>query len=130
AGFSVEASGDERSPAERGRRIYISEGCISCHSPYVRPNTPDVMLWGPLETLDELRREKPPLIGNRRQGPDLARVGNRRSPLWLKAHFYNPPELSHASIMPSYVYLFQDRRGDDLVAYLASRQGDVDQRRL
>src|ERR1019366_669256 len=52
AGFSVEASGDGLSPAERGRRIYISEGCISCHSQYVRPNTPDVMLWGPLETLD------------------------------------------------------------------------------
>jgi cytochrome c oxidase cbb3-type subunit 2 len=129
AGSSVEASGDGLSPAERGRRVYISEGCISCHSQYVRPNTPDVALWGPVESLDELRREKPPLIGNRRQGPDLARVGNRRSPLWLKAHFYNPPELSHASIMPSYAYLFQDRRGDDLVAYLASRQGDVDQRR-
>jgi cytochrome c oxidase cbb3-type subunit 2 len=26
------------------------------------------------------------LIGNRRHGPDLAEVGSRRSPLWLKAH--------------------------------------------
>lgn len=117
------------SPAERGRQIYISEGCIACHSQYIRPNTPDVILWGPPEALDDLRRENPPLIGNRRQGPDLARVGNRRSPLWLKAHFYNPQELSHASVMPSYAYLFQDGRGDDLVAYLGSRHGDVEQRR-
>jgi mono/diheme cytochrome c family protein len=108
---------------ERGRQVYISEGCISCHSQYVRPNTADVLLWGPVETLEELRRQHPPLIGNRRQGPDLAEVGGRRSRLWLKAHFYNPPEVSGASIMPSYSILFGDARGDDLVAYLESLRG-------
>jgi cbb3-type cytochrome c oxidase subunit II len=105
---------------ERGRQVYISEGCISCHSQYVRPNTADVLLWGPVQSLDELRRERPPLIGNRRQGPDLAEVGGRRSPSWLKVHFFDPPEVSGASIMPSYSFLFRDGRGDDLVAYLAS----------
>ena len=108
---------------EQGRQVYISEGCISCHSQYVRPNSPDVLLWGPVQTLEELRRERPPLIGNRRQGPDLAEVGGRRSPQWLKAHFYDPPEVSGASIMPSYAFLFRDERGDDLVAYLASLKG-------
>jgi cbb3-type cytochrome c oxidase subunit II len=111
------------SPIDRGRQVYISEGCINCHSQYVRPNTPDVLLWGPVQSLDEVRREQPPLIGNRRQGPDLAEVGTRRSPLWLKAHFNNPSEVSHASFMPSYAFLFDDRRGDDLVAYLQSLQG-------
>ncbi len=114
------ASGNGGSAAGRGRRVYISEGCIACHSQYVRPDTPDVLLWGPVESLDDLRRQRPPLIGNRRQGPDLANVGNRRSPLWLKAHFFNPGELSLASFMPPYAYLFQDRRGADLVAYLES----------
>ncbi|MGA2674892.1 MAG: cbb3-type cytochrome c oxidase subunit II [Terracidiphilus sp.] len=109
---------------ERGRQVYISEGCIHCHSQYVRPNSPDVLMWGPVETIEELRRERPPLIGNRRQGPDLAEVGGRRSPLWLKAHFFDPPEVSGASIMPSYGFLFQDERGDDLVAYLESLRGD------
>jgi mono/diheme cytochrome c family protein len=107
----------------QGRQVYISEGCINCHSQYVRPNTPDVLMWGPVQTLDELRREHPPLIGNRRQGPDLAEIGSRRSPLWLKAHFYSPSELSYASFMPSYAYLFRDDRGDALVAYLQSLQG-------
>ncbi len=108
---------------ERGRQVYISEGCINCHSQYVRPNTADVVMWGPVKSLDELRRERPPLIGNRRQGPDLSEVGGRRSALWLKAHFINPPEVSGASIMPSYAFLFRDGRGDDLVSYLASLHG-------
>ncbi len=108
------------SQIERGRQVYISEGCINCHSQYVRPNSPDVLMWGPAESLAEIRREQPPLIGNRRQGPDLSEVGGRRSALWLQAHFYNPPEVSGASIMPSYAFLFRDQRGSDLVAYLLS----------
>ncbi len=107
----------------RGRRVYISEGCISCHSQYVRPRTADVVLWGPTQTLDELRRQQPPLIGNRRQGPDLSQVGSRRSPLWLRAHFFHPAEISHASFMPAYEHLFDSQRGTDLLAYLTSLQG-------
>jgi cytochrome c oxidase cbb3-type subunit 2 len=113
------------SQIERGRQVYISEGCINCHSQYVRPNSPDVLMWGPAKPLPELRQEQPPLIGNRRQGPDLAEVGGRRSPLWLKLHFFNPPEISGASIMPSYALLFRDQRGDDLVSYLVSLQGSA-----
>ena len=108
------------SPVERGRQVYISEGCIHCHSQYVRPDSPDGLMWGPVEPVAQVRQEQPPLIGNRRQGPDLAEVGARRSPLWLKAHLYSPAEVSGASIMPSYAFLFRDQRGDDLVAYLAS----------
>jgi cbb3-type cytochrome c oxidase subunit II len=108
------------SPVERGRLVYISEGCINCHSQYVRPNTADMLMWGPVESLEELHRQQPPLIGNRRQGPDLSQVGSRRSSLWLKAHLYNPREVSGASIMPSYSFLFRDERGNDLVAYLSS----------
>ena len=109
-----------QSQIERGRQVYIAEGCISCHSQYVRPNTADVLMWGPAETIEELRQQTPPLIGNRRQGPDLSEVGGRRSALWLKAHFCNPAEVSGASIMPPFGFLFRDGRGDDLVAYLES----------
>jgi cytochrome c oxidase cbb3-type subunit 2 len=106
---------------ERGRQVYVAEGCINCHSQYVRPGTADVLMWGPTETIEELHAQRPPLIGNRRQGPDLSQVGGRRSPLWLKAHFFNPREVSHASFMPSYAHLFRDSsRGDDLVQYLGS----------
>ena len=112
---------------ERGRLVYISEGCIHCHSQYVRPNTADVLMWGPVEGLDELHQERPPLIGNRRQGPDLTRVGARRSALWLKMHLVDPREVSGSSIMPSYAFLFRDERGNDLVAYLANLHGPAAQ---
>ncbi len=113
----------EPSQVERGRQVYISEGCIHCHSQYVRPNTADVLMWGPVESIRDVRLQKPPLIGNRRQGPDLSQVGARRSAAWLKAHFSDPAEVSGASIMPSFDFLFRDGRGDDLVAYLASLRG-------
>lgn len=116
--------------AQRGRQVYISEGCISCHSQYVRPNSPDVLMWGPTESLEELHAQKPPLIGNRRQGPDLSQVGFRRSPLWLKAHLLDPAGLSYHSIMPSFAFLFQNARGDELVSYLSSLQGSGKEQQL
>ncbi|HEY2469393.1 MAG TPA: cbb3-type cytochrome c oxidase subunit II [Terracidiphilus sp.] len=118
------------SAVERGRLVYISEGCIHCHSQFVRPNTADVLMWGPVEDLNQIHQQHPPLIGNRRQGPDLAQVGARRSALWLKMHLYDPHEVSGGSVMPSYSFLFRDGRGNDLVAYLASLRGKGSETRV
>lgn len=117
-------------PVERGRRVYIAEGCINCHSQYVRPDSPDVAMWGSPGDVEVIRHEIPPLIGNRRQGADLSNVGTRRSPLWLRIHLIDPRSLSYGSIMPSYSYLFRDRRGDDLVAYLQSLRNPGSERHL
>lgn len=115
---------------ERGRQVYISEGCISCHSQYVRPNSSDVLMWGPVESLASIHSEQPPLIGNRRQGPDLAEVGLRRSQFWLMAHLVDPAGVSYHSPMPSYAFLFRDGRGSDLIAYLASLRSGGDRQQL
>ena len=112
--------GDAHNLIDHGRAVYISEGCINCHSQYIRPNSTDVLMWGPTQDVEAIRREKPPLIGNRRQGPDLSEVGSRRSPLWLRIHFMDPRDVSYDSIMPQYSYLFRDERGDALIAYVAS----------
>ncbi|HSF41388.1 MAG TPA: cbb3-type cytochrome c oxidase subunit II, partial [Thermoanaerobaculia bacterium] len=115
------ASGDSRAEAvARGRSVYVSEGCIHCHSQYVRPGTHDVAWWGPARPLD--RGERPPLVGARRQGPDLIAVGNRRNDVWNEAHLRDPRSLNPGSRMPSYAHLFagDGRRGRDLVAYLSS----------
>ena len=94
---------------QRGRKVYIAEGCINCHSQYIRPNTPDVLLWGPVQTLADLRAERPPLIGNRRQGPDLSNVALRRSPaLAPRPLLIDPCAMSHDSIMPTFAYLFRE----------------------
>ena len=111
---------DAHNFTDYGRAVYISEGCINCHSQYIRPNSTDVLMWGPTQDVEAIRREKPPLIGNRRQGPDLSEVGSRRSPLWLRIHFMDPRDVSYDSIMPQYSYLFRDERGDALIAYVAS----------
>ena len=116
--------GDEL--AARGREVYIAEGCMHCHSQYVRPGVrTDVERWGPARPLADLLHDGPPLPGNRRQGPDLTNVGNRRSPDWNRFHLQEPRTLSPGSRMPSYRHLFTpgDGRGEALVAYLASLGG-------
>lgn len=112
----------------QGREVYIAEGCVHCHSQYVRPGVEaDVVRWGPAHPVEELLHEDPPLPGNRRQGPDLANVGNRRSPEWNRLHLQAPRTVSPGSRMPSYAHLFSpgDGRGEALVAYLASLGGDT-----
>lgn len=112
-------SGD---PVADGRRVYIAEGCIHCHSQFVRPGTRDELAWGPAAPLGSLLDAAPPLFGNRRQGPDLQNVGIRRSPGWNRLHLIEPRMVSPGSRMPSYAHLFAagDPRGEALVEYLAS----------
>jgi cytochrome c oxidase cbb3-type subunit 2 len=111
---------DEPSIVEAGHEVYLAEGCIHCHSQFIRPNSPDAVMWGAATDVTSSRTQCPPLIGNRRQGPDLSTIGTRRSVLWLKAHFMDPSSMSFHSIMPSYAYLFNDGRGEALLAYVQS----------
>jgi cytochrome c oxidase cbb3-type subunit 2 len=108
----------QTSAVARGRQVYLSEGCIHCHSQYLRPGALDEGLWGKAGKLEDVRKGVPVLIGNRRQGPDLATVGARRSAAWLREHFIDPQLLVPASPMPKYAGLFDDQRGADLIAYL------------
>lgn len=120
-GFATEA--DE---IVLGREVYIAEGCIHCHSQYIRPGTADETRWGPAAPLPEALAGDPPLLGNRRQGPDLANVGLRRSPEWNRLHLIEPTRLAPGSRMPAYAHLFRagDARGTALMAYLATLGAD------
>jgi len=105
-----------------GRQVYISEGCIHCHSQYSRPTGRDKEMWAPAD--------QPPgqdasavLIGNRRQGPDLSNIGLRRSREWNQMHLIHPDQINPGSRMPSYRHLFakgNDEAGEDLLDYLSS----------
>lgn len=122
--YYARAAGPDAAPAltdaDRGRLVYREEGCIHCHSQFIRPRTRDVERWGPAAAV--AADERPPLIGNRRQGPDLRNVGIRRSAEWQRLHLMDPGALSPGSRMPSYAHLFEEgaTRGEDLVAYLGS----------
>jgi cytochrome c oxidase cbb3-type subunit I/II len=91
---------------QRGRDVYLREGCWYCHSQYVRPVTGETRRWGPVTESGEFAYDVPHLFGTRRIGPDLMRVGLKFSDEWHLAHFWNPRMLSPDSIMAPYRGLF------------------------
>ena len=67
--------------AERGRQVYIANGCVYCHSQQVRPDyaASDVeRKWGTRRSAPrDCIFDRPVLLGRMRIGPDLANVGKR-----------------------------------------------------
>ena len=92
---------------ERGRRVYIREGCWYCHSQYVRPVAGEEQRWGPVSQVGEYARDWPHLLSTRRIGPDLSRVGLKLSDGWHYAHHWRPRMLSPDSVMPESSWLFR-----------------------
>jgi cytochrome c oxidase cbb3-type subunit 2 len=110
----------------KGKAVYISEGCVYCHSQAVRDpqNGTDIERgWGSRRTIGlDYLFENGPLIGTHRLGPDLANVGakdwrnesledkrkpSRRDAAWHLLHLYKPTAAVADSTMPPYRYLFK-----------------------
>jgi cytochrome c oxidase cbb3-type subunit 2 len=108
------------SPLEqRGRDIYIREGCYVCHSQQIRPFRDEVERYGHYSLAAESMYDHPFQWGSKRTGPDLARVGGKYSDDWHVAHFINPREIVPESIMPSYPFLAERKLEiDDIAARL------------
>mgnify|MGYP000437775063 CR=1 FL=1 len=101
----------------KGLGIYISEGCVSCHTQQVRSIEMD-KTWGERPSLAsdyyyskqrmDIWRQSPSLLGSERTGPDLTNAGNRQpSDQWHLLHLYNPRLVVEASVMPRYSWLFR-----------------------
>ncbi len=125
----------------RGKEIYQSEGCWYCHTQQVRNILSETKRYGmgeeetfkrfgiraliqaPPSQPGEYVFDKPHLLGTRRIGPDLARVGGKYDNTWHLNHFRDPRSTSPGSIMPAYTWLF-DKAGQPtqeaiaLVAYM------------
>lgn len=97
---------------QRGRQVYIREGCWYCHSQYVRPVTGETFRWGPVSQAGEYVHDQPHLFGTRRIGPDLTRVGRKYGDGWHLAHHWNPRDVVPDSIMPRFPWLFEPSDGD------------------
>ncbi len=95
---------------DRGRDIYIAEGCWHCHSQYVRGVSQEEERWGPVAMADEFENELqlPQLWGTRRVGPDLSREWGRHTNDWHAAHLWDPKATSPGSVMPAYPWLFEE----------------------
>ena len=113
---------------ERGRQVYLRDGCWQCHSQYIRPVTGETARWGPVSQTGEYAYDRPHMFSTRRIGPDLTRVGRKYGDDWHVAHLWNPQEVVPDSMMPRFPWLFEEPQGQDppvlsedgkaLVAYL------------
>ncbi len=93
----------------RGRDLYVSEGCLQCHSQVVRPLFADAVRYGDVSRAGESMYDRPMLWGSRRIGPDLSRVGLSRDASWLYRHLDEPRRSRPGTIMPSYRHLIERR---------------------
>ncbi len=110
----------------RGLDVYLSEGCVYCHTQQVRPLTQDTTRFGRASVAGDYARlhpegafrPTPRVLGTERTGPDLTNIAARQpSATWQYIHLYQPRAVVAASIMPSFPWLFtvRDRAsaGDD-----------------
>ena len=93
---------------QRGRDIYVREGCYTCHSQMIRPFRDEDMRYGHYSLAAESQYDHPFQWGSKRTGPDLARVGGKYSNAWRTQHLNNPRDVVPESIMPSYPWLLKN----------------------
>jgi cytochrome c oxidase cbb3-type subunit 2 len=125
-----------------GRRVYVREGCMYCHSQQVRSDgrlgpgedgrpqvLPEDARYGRASRPEDYADEDPPLLGSQRVGPDLANVGDRLpSREWHLLHLYSPRAVSGSSIMPAYRWYFRgkdDHGPDDVRVPLTNAQREL-----
>jgi cytochrome c oxidase cbb3-type subunit II len=113
--------------ALRGRQVFLSNGCVYCHSGFSRPQDvraglyylyPKVSLPGDFYGTDQT----PNLLGTERTGPDLTNEGGFHPDDWQFTHFYNPRFVDPFSLMPSFKFL-SDGQVRDLSAFVQQRSG-------
>ena len=98
-----------------GRKIYIANGCIYCHSQQPRDANfgPDGKRgWGRPSVAADYVYDGVHQLGTMRTGPDLFNIGARQpSADWHLGHLYEPRAYTPGSIMPAFPFLFVARKG-------------------
>jgi mono/diheme cytochrome c family protein len=102
----------------QGRKIYIANGCVYCHSQSIR-----TIDWGfgaeRIAQAGDYVGDHPILLGSARTGPDLSQAGGEHPDDWHVAHFTNPRYTRPNSIMPAFAYLGEDNM-QPLIRYVQS----------
>jgi len=103
---------------EKGRNLYVSNGCVYCHTQSIRS-----VDWGlgaeRLAQAGDYLKDYPILLGSQRTGPDLSQQGGEHPDDWHQAHFINPRFTRPLSIMPPFEFLKQANL-DLLIQYTQS----------
>lgn len=101
-----------------GQQVYLSEGCVYCHTQQVRPIPQDTSRYGRASAPGDyarlgprdLWRQTPSVLGTERTGPDLSAIGDRQpSDIWHHIHLYQPRAVVGASMMPSFPWLYETK---------------------
>jgi cbb3-type cytochrome c oxidase subunit II len=95
---------------EGGRSIYITNGCVYCHSQSIR-----TIDWGHgaerIAQAGDYIADRPILLGSQRTGVDLSQEGGEHPDDWHIAHFVNPRYTRPNSIMPPFQWLGMEKIG-------------------
>ncbi|WP_215223575.1 cytochrome-c oxidase, cbb3-type subunit I [Echinicola shivajiensis] len=89
----------------QGRDLYISHGCVGCHSQMIRPFRSETERYGEYSKAGEFVYDRPFLWGSKRTGPDLHRVGKKYPDSWHYHHMLDPRTMSPGSTMPAYPWM-------------------------
>ncbi len=113
--------------AFRGRGVFLSNGCVYCHSGFSRPQ--DVYaglyyLYPRAAEPGDFRgvSQSPNIMGSARTGPDLSQEGGNHPDSWHVAHYTNPRSTTPISIMPSFKFLTATEI-QELIAFNQSQGG-------
>jgi len=101
---------------DAGRRTYIANGCVYCHSQSIRS-----VDWGlgaeRIAQAGDYVADYPILLGSERTGPDLSQEGGEHPDDWHVAHFTNPRYTRPLSLMPPFAFLGQPKL-EELIRYV------------
>lgn len=89
----------------QGRDLYISHGCVGCHSQMIRPFRSETERYGEYSKAGEYVYDRPFLWGSKRSGPDLHRLGGKYPDSWHYHHMVDPTSMSPGSLMPAYDWM-------------------------
>jgi cytochrome c oxidase cbb3-type subunit I/II len=92
----------------QGRDLYISHGCVGCHSQMIRPFRAETERYGEYSKAGEFVYDRPFLWGSKRTGPDLHRVGGKYPDSWHYHHMVDPRSMSPGSLMPPYPWMVEN----------------------
>jgi cbb3-type cytochrome c oxidase subunit II len=96
------------SEEDAGRKIYLQNGCVYCHSQSVRTFDWDVGSERIAQAGDYVADE-PIQLGSQRTGVDLSHDGGEHPDDWQIAHFINPRYTRPDSVMPPFEWLGMER---------------------
>ncbi len=113
---------------EAGRKIYLENGCVYCHSQSIR-----AIDWGHgadrIAQSGDYIADEPIALGSQRTGVDLSQEGGEHPDDWHIAHFINPRYTRPSSIMPPFEWLGMERI-KLLTRYIQSLGGKNADRRM